>query len=82
MEQIPAGIVGSADSEPGKWVSNSRSKDYFSLSVHEPSDFNNRQDGYGLTERNCRCLETSAALSMLSQKFLQFLLLADLISFL
>ena len=78
LEHIPARIVVSADSEPRKCVSNNRFKDSFSLSVHEPSAFVNRQDGCRLTERNFRRLEASAALSMLSQKFLQFLLLADL----
>ena len=66
LEQIPARIVVSADSVPGKWVSNSRSKDSFSPSIHEPSAFVNRRDGCGLTERNFRSLEASAALSILS----------------
>ena len=75
-------IVVSADSEPGNWVSYSRFKDSFSLSVYESSAFVNKRDGCRLTDGNFRSLEVSAALSMLSQKFLQFLLLADLISFL
>ena len=52
LEHIPAGIVVSANSEPGKWVSMSRFKDSYSLSVHKPSAFVNRQDGCGQRERN------------------------------
>ena len=78
MEHVTARIVVSAGSEPDKLVF----KDYSSLPVHEPSAFVNRQHRCGLTERNFRSLETTAALSMLSEKFLQLLLLADLISFL
>ena len=61
LEHIRARIGVSADSEPGKWVSNSRFKDSFSLSVQEISAFVNRQDGCGLIERNFRILKTSAA---------------------
>ena len=95
---MSARIVVSAGSEPGKWE-NGRYRDSFSLSVHEPaafinrqdvcllsvhepSAFLNRQDGCGLTERNFRGLEASAAFSILSQKDLQLLLLASLNLFL
>ena len=80
LEHVPARIVVSTGWEPGKSVSSRRFRESFSLSVHEPSAFVNRQDGCGLTERNFRSLAATAALSIISQKVLQFLLLADLIS--
>ena len=82
LEHVSARIVVSAGSELGNRVSSRIFKHYFALSVLEPFAFVNRQDACGLRERNFRSLEASAALSILSQKVLQFILLVDLISFL
>ena len=82
LEHVSARIVVSAVSEPGKWVSTRKFRDFLSLSVHKPSAFVNRQDGCGLMESNFRSLEASAALAIFSQKVLQLLLLAILNSIL
>ena len=73
LAHVSARIVVSAGTEPGKWVSSRRFRDYFSLSVNDPSAFVSKQNGCGLTERNIRSLESSAALSIFLQSLNCFL---------
>ena len=79
LEHVSARIVVFAGSQPGKWVSSRRFRDSFSLSVHEPSAFVNRQDGCRATERNFSSLEASAALSIFSLIFSRYYIIVILI---